>query len=66
MGQSERTGATCCPRATLVVDALGGHGARVTRAAGLPGAVERAIASGRPACLNVMSERVPAPMVRRG
>jgi acetolactate synthase-1/2/3 large subunit len=46
--------------------ALGAHGEHVTRAADLPAALERALASGRPACVNVMIERVPAPTVARG
>ena len=48
-------------RYDLVVQALGGHGELVTSAADLPSALERAIASGKPACVNVMIERVPAP-----
>jgi acetolactate synthase-1/2/3 large subunit len=48
-----------------VVAALGGHGELVTRAADLRPAVERAIASGKPACVNVMIARVPAPVIRR-
>jgi acetolactate synthase-1/2/3 large subunit len=46
--------------------ALGAHGEHVTRAADLPAALERALAAGRPACVNVMIERVPAPTVARG
>ena len=46
--------------------ALGAHGEHVTRAADLPAALERALAAGRPACVNVMMERVPAPTVARG
>ena len=46
--------------------ALGAHAEFVTRAADLPAALERAVASGRPACVNVMIERVPAPTVARG
>ncbi len=45
--------------------ALGGHGERVTRAAELPAALERALKSGKPACVNVMIERLPAPTVTR-
>lgn len=52
-------------RYDLVVQALGGYGELVTRAADLPAAVERAIASGKPACVNVMIERLPAPVIRR-
>jgi acetolactate synthase I/II/III large subunit len=52
-------------RYDLVAQALGGHGELVTRAADLPAALERALASGKPACVNVMIERVPAPVIRR-
>ncbi len=47
------------------VAALGGHGEYVTRAADLPAALERASLSGKPACVNVMIERLPAPVVTR-
>jgi acetolactate synthase-1/2/3 large subunit len=46
--------------------ALGGHGEHVTHAAELPAALERALASRLPACVNVMIERLPAPVVARG
>jgi acetolactate synthase-1/2/3 large subunit len=52
-------------RYDLAVAALGGHGEYVTRAADLPAALERAAASGKPACVNVMIERLPAPVVSR-
>jgi acetolactate synthase-1/2/3 large subunit len=52
-------------RYDLVAQALGGHGELVTRAADMGPALARAIASGKPACLNVMIERVPAPSIRR-
>ena len=52
-------------RYDLVVQALGGHGELVTRAAELEPALERALASGKPACVNVMIERVAAPVIRR-
>ena len=52
-------------RYDLVAQALGGHGELVTSAADLPAALDRAIASGKPACVNVMIERVPAPVIRR-
>ncbi|MDB5589623.1 thiamine pyrophosphate-binding protein [Enterovirga sp.] len=48
-----------------VVEALGGHGEHVTEAADLGPALERALASGRPACINVVLDRVPAPVIRR-
>jgi acetolactate synthase I/II/III large subunit len=47
------------------VVALGGYGERVTRAADLPGALDRAVKSKLPACVNVMIERMPAPTVSR-
>ncbi len=53
-------------RYDLVAAALGGHGEFVERAADLPGALERAFASGRPACVNVLIAGQPAPVVRRG
>jgi acetolactate synthase-1/2/3 large subunit len=48
-----------------VVAALGGHGEFVENAAGLPGAIERSLASGKPACINIMVESVAAPVIRR-
>jgi acetolactate synthase-1/2/3 large subunit len=53
-------------RYDLVVTALGGHGELVQSADELPGAIERSLASGKPACINVMIESIPAPLVRRG
>jgi acetolactate synthase-1/2/3 large subunit len=47
-----------------VVEALGGHGELVDNIADLPGAIERAMASGKPACVNVMIESIAAPIVR--
>jgi acetolactate synthase I/II/III large subunit len=52
-------------RYDLVVAALGGHGELVQSAGELPGAIERSLASGKPACINVMIESIPAPLVRR-
>jgi acetolactate synthase I/II/III large subunit len=46
------------------VAAFGGHGEYVDNAAALPGAIERALASGKPACINVMIESVAAPSIR--
>lgn len=51
-------------RYDLVVTALGGHGEHVTRAAELGPAIERALASGKPACVNVMIESIAAPAIR--
>jgi acetolactate synthase-1/2/3 large subunit len=47
-----------------VVTALGGHGEYVKRAGDLPAAIERTLASGRPACVNVMIESTAAPALR--
>ncbi len=47
------------------VTALGGHGEHVTRAADLPAALARAVKSELPACVNVMTARLPAPTVSR-
>ena len=48
-----------------VAIALGGHGTLVTSSEDLPGALAAAHASGKPACLNVMIDGIPAPVVRR-
>ena len=48
-------------RYDLAVQGLGGHGEHVTHLADLDLALERAIASGRPACVNVEIEGLPAP-----
>jgi acetolactate synthase-1/2/3 large subunit len=48
-----------------VVRALGGHGEHVQTSLELPAALARAFASGKPACVNVMLERVAAPNVSR-
>jgi acetolactate synthase-1/2/3 large subunit len=52
-------------RYDAVVSALGGFGALVTRPEELGPALEAARASGKPACINVMIESVPAPAIRR-
>ncbi len=51
-------------RYDLIVAALGGHGELVERREDLAPAIERALASGRPACVNVMIESHAAPTVR--
>jgi acetolactate synthase-1/2/3 large subunit len=50
-------------RYDLVVEALGGHGELVQSADEMTGAIERSLASGKPACINVMIESIPAPLV---
>ncbi|WP_211866411.1 thiamine pyrophosphate-binding protein [Neoroseomonas terrae] len=53
-------------RYDLAVSALGGHGEFVTQAADIAPAVERAFASGKPACVNVLIAGQAAPSVRMG
>ncbi len=50
-------------RYDLAASALGAYGELVTKAADVGGALDRAVQSGRPACLNVMVERVAAPAI---
>jgi acetolactate synthase-1/2/3 large subunit len=52
-------------RYDLVASALGGHGEFVAKNEDLPGALERAFASGKPACVNVLIQGPSAPIVRR-
>ena len=52
-------------RYDLLAQALGGHGEQVTDAAQLRPALERAAASGKPACVNVEIQRAAAPTVSR-
>ncbi len=52
-------------RYDLVAAALGGHGELVRDAPELAPALRRALASGKPACVNVMIESVPAPSYKR-
>jgi acetolactate synthase-1/2/3 large subunit len=47
-----------------VVKALGGHGEYIERAADLAVAIDRALAGGKPACINVMIESTAAPALR--
>ncbi len=48
-------------RYDAAVAALGGHGEYVTEAADLDAALARAVASGKPACVNVRIAGLPAP-----
>jgi acetolactate synthase-1/2/3 large subunit len=52
-------------RYEMVAQALGGHGEFVANVGELAPALERAFRSGKPACINVMLESTPAPVVRR-
>ena len=65
-GPNRTHGCELNPRGTIwSATALGGHGELVEAAAALPGAIERALASGKPAVVNVMIESIPSPVVRR-
>ena len=65
-GRSRAVGCELLPtRYDAVAAAMGAHGEWVRTGAELRPALERALAAGRPACVNVMIERVPAPNVSR-
>ncbi len=65
-GKARAKGCELLPaRYDKVVEALGGHGEYVTKAADLPAALERALNSGKPACINVQIESVAAPTIKR-
>jgi acetolactate synthase-1/2/3 large subunit len=51
-------------RYDLVATALGGHGELVENAADLAGAIDRSLASGKPAVINVMIESTPSPVFK--
>jgi acetolactate synthase-1/2/3 large subunit len=67
-GADRAHGCTLRPgtRYDLVATALGGHGEWVTRGADLPDALDRAVASGKPAVVNVTVDGRAAPVIRRG
>ena len=61
-GENRTTGCELLPtRYDQVVAALGGHGELVEKVADLPAAIERALASGKPACINIMTESIASP-----
>jgi thiamine pyrophosphate-dependent acetolactate synthase large subunit-like protein len=61
-GAARAVGCELLPsRYDRVVEALGGHGEYVERPEELEAALARAVASGRPACVNVAIESVAAP-----
>jgi len=65
-GRERALGCELLPaRYDQAVTALGGHGEHVGCAGDLAPALARAAASGLPACVNVMIERLPAPTVAR-
>jgi acetolactate synthase-1/2/3 large subunit len=61
-GKDRAKGCELLPtRYGAVASALGAHGEDVSTPAELQSALRRAAAAGRPACVNVMIERLPAP-----
>jgi acetolactate synthase I/II/III large subunit len=65
-GRERAIGCELLPtRYDQVAAAFGGFGERVSDAAQLLPAAQRAVDSGLPACLNVMIEGLPAPLIRR-
>jgi acetolactate synthase I/II/III large subunit len=66
-GENRMHGCELLPvRYDLLASALGGHGELVEAADQLDGAIARAIASGKPAVINVMTESIAAPILGRG
>ena len=66
-GENRMHGCELLPaRYDLLASALGGHGELVEAADQLDGAIARAIASGKPAVVNVMTESIAAPVLGRG
>ena len=65
-GENRTFGCEMAPtRYDEVVRAMGGYGEQVTDLGELRPAIERAIASGLPACLDVPLQSIPAPVIRR-
>jgi acetolactate synthase-1/2/3 large subunit len=65
-GRDRAIGCELTPaRYDLVAIALGGHGELVQKPEDMAGAIERSLASGKPACINVMVESIPSPVVRQ-
>jgi acetolactate synthase-1/2/3 large subunit len=61
-GAARAVACTLLPtRYDRIAEALGGHGEHVERPEELPRALERAVASGRPAVVNVMIDGTAAP-----
>jgi acetolactate synthase-1/2/3 large subunit len=64
-GAARAIGCELAPtRYDQVAAAFGAHGELVDSPQALPGAVQRALDSGRPACINVMIEGLAAPSVK--
>ena len=65
-GENRMHGCKLLPaRYDLVANALGGHGELVEAPDQMDGAITRAMASGKPAVVNVMTQSIPAPALER-
>ncbi|MFN2349333.1 MAG: thiamine pyrophosphate-binding protein [Thioalkalivibrio sp.] len=65
-GKERAIGCDLLPTAyDQVAVAFGGYGERADNPVALKEALERAIASGKPSCLNAPMDNIPAPLVRR-
>ena len=65
-GVARSVGCELAPtRYDLAAAGLGAHGEHVTQVDQLPAAIQRAANSGLPACINVMTEGLPAPQLKR-
>jgi acetolactate synthase-1/2/3 large subunit len=65
-GKERTTGCELLPtRYDQAVAGLGGYGALVQKSAALRPTLDEAIESGKPACVNVSIDRLPAPVVTR-
>jgi acetolactate synthase I/II/III large subunit len=51
-------------RYDLLASALGGHGEFVDAIDQLPDAIARAMGSGKPAVINIITQSIPAPALR--
>jgi len=66
-GADRQTGCDLLPtRYDHAAEGLGAHGEYVTTAEELRPAIQRAIASGKPACINVKLDAQPAPVFAKG
>jgi acetolactate synthase I/II/III large subunit len=64
-GENRMHGCDLLPaRYDLLASALGGHGAFVDAIDQLPDAIAKAVGSGKPAVINMMTQSVPAPTLR--
>jgi len=64
-GENRMHGCDLLPaRYDLLASALGGHGEFVDAIDQLPGAIARAMGSGKPAVINIMTQSIPAPALR--